>query len=228
MMLANLMRMYLAADATDRAEGARAYARYHGLMGRIADRYGTDLARVVGGFVALSPNSDYVGNVRSLISVLDGIRDGRPCHDITVSTYKHCRNRAYAYLTGKEDFMTHAKGLKTRAFYMNVLDPTDPDYVTVDGHIYGAWVGQNLTMKKALVSPRKYRVVEADLKLLAAVLGKIPNEVQATIWFARKRVLGIKYNAQLGLFAPADDKWGTSLDLATLRAYQPASPRASA
>ncbi len=219
----HLRAMWDRADDTDRAEGVLAYSRYHDLLRRIGDHYQTPLPQTVAAFVALSPNSDYFGNLRSLVSVLQGVREDRFPFEITVSTYKHCRDRAWFYVKGHENFLDHAKGLKTRAFYHNILDPEDHTYVTVDGHIYAAWVGKNLTMKEAKISTSAYREISQDVTRIADEFGLVPNQVQATIWFTRKRTSNIIYSAQLSLFHAADDQWRTSVDVETIKPYRSSS-----
>lgn len=222
MSVENLLKTYVRADDIDRREGAQAYGRYHELMRKIAKKYNMPLHRVVAAFVALSPNSDYVGNVRSLVSLLEGLRQGRDVADITVSTYRHCLLRAHMYATGEEDFLYHAKGPKIRAFYHNVLYPEQDEHVTVDGHMYGVWMGESgdsLTMKEAKLTARVYTEIEDGVKLIAQAVGLLPHQVQATLWFTRKRLLKVKYNPQMDIFNAMDDKWGTMLRLEDIRVY---------
>lgn len=210
MSLANLQTLFSKADADDRAEGELAYARYNLVMRMFADHYGVPVDRATAAFVALSPNNDYFGNLRSLASVLEGIRAGTPVQDITVSTYKHCRDRAYAYATGQEPFDVPTRGLKTLSFYHNILDPSHRGYVTVDGHMVCAYHGKHQTMKDAKVRGRQhYEMIRLATCELAHDAGLIPNQAQAIIWFARKRIFNVKYDPQLNLFGSADDRWNT-------------------
>jgi hypothetical protein len=219
----NLVAMFNKADKVDRAEGRDAYFRYNRLMMDIADHYShPSVPMVTAAFVALSPNNDYKGNLRSLVSVLSGLRSGVPEDRITVSTYKHCRDRAISYVTGRDNFMGHAKGLKTRAFFVNVSDPVNDEHVTIDGHVYAAWRGEKLTMKEAKVSNREYREIQEEIIALSKMTGLIPNQFQATIWFTRKRLLNILFPAQGDLFHGVGDLWRTSIDVRDIRPYEPA------
>lgn len=206
MTITNLRKMYALADDVDRREGLTAYPRYHDLMKRIATQHGFEFARVIAAFVALSPSSDYVGNLRSLVSVLKGINDKTPLEEITVSGYKHCRNRAYKYLTGQSEFWNSTKGPKIRNFYMNILHPQSPLYCTIDGHIVAAWCDKSLTMRGAIVRPRVYTIIMTDMMALAEEIGILPNQLQATLWFTRKRIFGIKV-PHSDLFLPPGDEW---------------------
>lgn len=215
----NLMRMFKQADAVDYREGLLAYPRYQELLAKIGQRYGFGLEPTVAAFAALSPNNDYFGNLRSLVSVLDGINKGMRPGEPTISTYGHCGVRAYRYATGEVKFLGMVRGLKIRAFYSNILDPSDKQHVTIDGHMVATYRGNNGTMKANIVRPKDYAIVARSLKRLARNVGLIPNQAQAIIWFTRKRVLKIKYEAQLNIFAQVDNQWGTLIDLDEIKPY---------
>lgn len=123
-------------------------------------------------------------------------------------------------MTSELDFLEQAKGPKIRSFYFNIMEPSNPEFVTVDGHISALWQGKALTMKRAIIrSRRQYDEIATALKTLAQSLGMIPNQLQATLWFTRKRVLGIKYDAQFDLFCNPDDCWHTMRDLSEIKPY---------
>lgn len=220
MSLDNLRALYAQADTVDRREGKLAYRRYHEVLTEIASVYMRPFPLVVAAFVAMSPNSDYYGNLRSLITVLKGLREGVDPARITVSTYEHCRGRAIAYLEGSESFMDHAKGLKTRNFYCNIMIPQSPHYVTIDGHMMAAWTGKNMTMSEAKVTPRVYRKIAEDITTLAAEAKLLPCQMQATLWFARKRTEIILFNPQGDIFHGHDDQWRTRFRLAMIPPYE--------
>lgn len=215
----NLYEMYERADFIDREEAKLAYSRYNFMMRTIADKYGRPLHDVVAAFCALSPNSDYLGNLRSLVSVLEGLRNETPANLITVSTYNHCKNRAIGYLSG-HPFYTPKRGLKTANFYMNILQPDDSSHVTIDGHMVAAYAGRNdLTMKEAGVGKRAYTEIALATNALAGTKGLLPNQVQATVWFARKRSLGVVYDPHFDLFGDPTDRWGIIVPIDALLPY---------
>lgn len=220
MSIDNLNKMLKLSDAIDRREGMLAYMRYNDVMQAIADRYGFGLSETVAAFVSLSPNSDYFGNLRSTISVLAGLRDGVLRELINVSTYKHCRDRAISYATGELQFLSNTKGPKITNFYHNVISPLDNRFVTIDGHMVAIWRDQNITMKEALVKPREYVEIASEVKRFAFDQYMLPNQLQAVLWFTRKRVTNTKYDPQGSLFRSADDLWNTSVDVNDIKPYQ--------
>lgn len=220
MSLQNLRKMYAQADLYDRREGLRAYERYHQVMHDLSEFYLIPLDRVVAAFVSLSPNTDYVSNLRSTMSVLQGVSHGWPVETITTSGYIHCKRRAYDYASGREDFLTKTRGPKITAFYHNLLNPHDQRFVTVDGHVCAAWHGKPLTMKEALIrSVTEYREIAHAIKELAFREFILPNQYQAIVWFARKRILRVKYQPQMQFGQAADDLWHTYRDIRTLQPF---------
>lgn len=206
----NVRSVWARADAIDRAEGALAYARYHQTLSVLARHYGMPLPGVVGAFAALSPNADYIGNLRSVVTLLEGARRGIPVEELTVSTYKACRTRAWAFLHGA-DFLEVTRGPKTRNFYRNILDPTDPDAVTIDGHMVCVARAQRMTMKDVVRSRFRYTEIATLFRTAAADIGIIPSQLQATCWFTWKRIHQVVYNAQLNAFM-AGNQWACLID----------------
>ena len=76
---ANIMMVWERADAIDRYEGIMAYQRYNATMQEIGAAFCFSLESVVGAFCALSPNNDYIGNLRSLVTLLSGFNAGVAC-----------------------------------------------------------------------------------------------------------------------------------------------------
>lgn len=219
-MISNLEKWLDRADAIDMEEGLLAYQRYHMVMAQMSIAFSISLEKVIAVFVSLSPNNDYVGNLRSTVSVLAGINHGVDEERITISTYKHCRKRAFQYGTGERDFLKETKGPKITNFYHNLLDPLDSRYVTIDGHMNAIWQDKNLTMKEAIVrNNREYNEIAYAVKKLAFREMMLPNQLQAVLWFTRKRVRNIKSENQFDLLLPKGDLWKTSRSLNEIRPY---------
>lgn len=203
--IANIEKVFAQADSIDKSEGKVAYTRYNKLLKGIADHYDFGFCQTAAAFVALSPNNDYMGNLRSLISIMYGINAKNPLEEITVSTYKQCRNRAYEYLVGNKDFLVETKGMKTRNFYLNILLPKDPKYITLDGHMCSVYLGRRFTMKEVAIqkfisSPNRYNEVAKSFFLVAKRHKLLPNQLQAILWFTWKRIENIVFTPQLQLW----------------------------
>lgn len=212
----NLLKAFDLADDVDVQAGMTAYARYNALMRKLSSRYGFTMEEVTAVFVATSPNNDYIGNLKSTMSILDGVNNELTPDEMTVSTYKHCRDRALLYLDGVK-FLEHAKGPKTRAFYRNILDPLDLTPVTVDVHVFSAWTGERVLANAAGMSKGQYERIAADMRTSASRLGLIPNQLQGIIWFAWKRIHNIVYDPHLSLWG---DHWNLDINLDHVKPYK--------
>lgn len=222
------------ATAHDRKEGLAAYCRYHQIMRELSRRFSVPLDRAVAAFVSLSPNSDYIGNLRSTVSVLAGIYHGVSIDRVQVSTYRHCLERAWSYANGEARFLDKTKGPKITAFYHNVLDPKDRRFVTIDGHMVAIWRNQELTMREAIPKAREYRTISDAVKRIADHHLLVPCEVQAIMWHARKRQFNIKHSDQLNMWPTDDPNMLEPYPLRRVdgpvrpeRTIQPAAPRVS-
>ena len=215
----NLRALLAKSDKIDRSEGTRAYRRYNKILKKISEAYGFKFPATVAAFCALSPNNDYMGNLRSLVSVMVGLNEGVPVSHIKISTYNHCKERAALYLQG-EEFVTKKRGLKTLSFYHNIINPECVQHITIDGHMVAAFLGRNLVMKEALISTRsEYHRVANIFKGLAFEIGTVPNQLQATLWFTRKRIYRVKYCPNLDLFNDKGDCWGINVPLEAIVPY---------
>jgi hypothetical protein len=205
----NLLRVWDQADFTDYAEGMLAYSRYNRTLARLAKTYQFPLESVVGAFAALSPNLDYLNNLRSTVSLLRGSE--------RTAGYGACRDRAQRALRG-EHFLTFTRGPKTRAFFQNIMDPSDPAPVTIDGHAYCAWVGRRMTMRAVVDTPWRYEDVADGYREAANRIGVLPCQFQAVLWFAWKHINGILFRPQMHLFRQ-HDQWGLDLRPSDIRDF---------
>ena len=221
MSTSNIEKVLAQADSVDINEGKVAYQNYHLLMKRIAIYYGAGFAQTVAAFVSLSPNNDYTGNLRSLVTVLSCIKEGKDIHKVTTSAYGHCKLRAYSFLIGEKDFLLETQGLKITNFYCNILRPDDPRFVTIDGHMSNVWAGKVRNMKLALIGkPSKYQQIADGFKKVARHHKLLPNQIQGICWFTWKRINNLRYDNQLNLFGSEDDYWGLKLKPENIQPYK--------
>jgi hypothetical protein len=211
----NIKRVLDLADSVDIDEGRLSFFRYHEVLRNMSAHYGVDFQTTVAIFCALSPNSDYRGNLRSTASVIAGHLAGIDRDRIRVATYNHCRDRAFEYLNGTS-FLATVRGPKIRSFYLNIINPMDPDPVTIDGHAVNIWRGRRKNLK-SVVGDFRYKHVAGEYRDVARRVGLLPNQVQAITWFAWKRIHRILYpGEQLKLFGDPGDRWETLADPASV------------
>lgn len=199
-------------DPIDYAEGMVAYERYRYMMDKIGEKYHHTIEQVTAAFVSLSPNNDYEGNVRSLITLLEAERLNIDPDEIVVSTYKACAKRAWDYLHGK-NFVQWTIGPKILNFYHCILNPKNTKFVVIDGHMFSIWYGRRLRMKEVAHVKFNYLEVGCDFIEAANELKLRPCQLQSMLWFTWKRINNIRYGGnQLNLFK-AGDHWGIEIPL---------------
>lgn len=194
-----LDRAWSLVSPDDLAFGQTAYLGYHEALRAWARHYGFGFIPTVEAFVALSPNNDYHGNLRSLSSVMATVKDGLPR---SVTTYRACATRAAGYLAGEVSFLDRVTGPKITAFRDNILYLGESRRVTVDGHMICIWADKDLTMKEAaaLLAKTRYAILERDFLNLSGRVSLPPCQVQAALWHSRKRRAGVRFDPQMDLF----------------------------
>jgi hypothetical protein len=207
-----LMHVYEQAIEPERYEAIMSYYRYHALLRTIAERHDVPIDITVAVFSSLSPNNNYIQNLRDTETLLVNEKAGNEIHSFKVFTYHPNKNKAWAIATRvlrpDDAFIT----LKTWNFYNNVLHPSSEDFVTVDGHMFWAWRGVPGSVKawrktqrrkkvaKFDVSTDTYIEIAEDIAGLARAVGLLPNQFQAILWITWKRIHAKHYVYQPDFF----------------------------
>jgi len=218
----NISKAWDEIDPIDLQMGRAAYPVYQKTLRGIAEHYKVPFIPTVEAFVALSPNNDYHGNLRSLVSILQALTTGKTFDDCIISTYRSCGQRAWGYLTGEVSFLDKVKGRKITAFRDNILYLGDSKLVTVDGHMIAIACGEDMNMKEANFKLRGggplYTEVEKAVRALTRSTDIPPCDIQATLWTWRKRTKNIRMDTQLGLFTKKT-KWDGVLTPDMIKPY---------
>ncbi len=217
MSIENIKRVMDKADETDIKVAIESWWKYKRLTAAIARKHG--FADSVGAavFAALSPNNDYFGNLRDCDRLLAAARARQPIESFKVSTYGNNKQKAWEIAHGREalDLIVFKK---TRNFYLNIIDPTNPIPVTIDGHCYNIWKGERIRLTAAAqrLKPKLYDLIANDMRTIAVESRLIPNQVQAIAWITWRRIHRIRVSDQSELW---DQEY-----LAANLGFVPASP----
>ena len=200
----NLERVLDSASHADWEIASQAWFRYQRIVTGIAATFGFSATTGAAVFAALSPNNDYIGNIRDTVRLLAAAAGGRSLQDFKVSTYGENKKKAWRIAHG-ENPLDLIVANKTRNFFLNILDPADPLPVTVDGHIFNAWNGRRIPLNGAAMKAygRYYSEVADIIRQLGVERRLLPNVVQGLIWYAWKRQHRIKHTDQME-FWPVD------------------------
>jgi hypothetical protein len=164
-------------DCTDqqKLDGADWYWEAHGL----AKLIGRGNVRMGAGVIAaLSPNKRWDINKRIALRTLDGDVSGHVGNAIAKAT---------AIMQGTDPTEVLPMARKTGHFFMNIVDPSDPNWVTIDRHAYRVatceWDNGDPHITVVM-----YRLCVEAYQRAAAILGQTPSTVQAATWvWARER-----------------------------------------
>lgn len=190
-------RLLEAAEDADVANGREDYRNHNATLRAIGEVCELPTSTVAGVFSALSPNNDYLGNLRSCFTCCVGHVLGKTAEECTVTTYNTNRAKAFRILNG-EHFYEVYKGLKVRNFWHNLCDPEDPRYVTIDGHMVNIADDEVKGMSQAGLGKRRYAELKGDVIRLAKSKDMVPCQVQAVLWHAWKRRHAIKFQGTAG------------------------------
>lgn len=218
MSIANVKRVLDQADSVDWREGLAAYGNYNRMMQALADYYGYSLHSVAAVFSALSPNNDYMKNLRSAVTLLKGYRAGVPVEQLTTTSYRACKLRAWRVLQG-EDFLTFTKGLKTRNFYECIVNPEHPTAITIDGHMVNIFKNEHRSMLEVTWRKFNYDVLACEYRRVAFSEFVLPSQLQAILWFTWKRINRIVYDGNYRLF-DSGDEWRMRLEPGDIKPYE--------
>jgi hypothetical protein len=152
----------------------RKWYRYaHDTAVQLARKYNKDLMTVAGVIAIMSPQTDWVENIRRADIVLSGQFD-RVYHLDT------SMQRAYALIM-KGDFSA-ILGPKVFPFFLSIFDPVRyQDEVVVDKHAIGIWLGRPLD--KSIPDLLRDQVTR-DYGIAGAKFGLTAQEAQAAAWAA--------------------------------------------
>lgn len=194
----NLIGLYNETRPWERKEGYQYYDLQRGRLSKRAEANNLELERVIAAFAVLSPNNAESTNYRALDTCIE-ICKGRLPYDARVIAYPLNKVKALNILFG-EPIMDNLKGQKVTSFYWNTLDPDNNEIVTVDGHMYGAWINRRLVLRReAEIKSKDYKLACRDFQEAAARFQISTPRFQATLWLAWKRKHKILYQPQLNL-----------------------------
>lgn len=146
-----------------------------------------DIRRSAGVIAALSPrllwdkNVEYARIAYSLKGYnVDEVENYIP-------TLRNSRRKALAMVNGALPRDVLGNGLKTNAFYDNILRPYDSQRVTVDKHAYCIANGERTGYKNHTITNKEYLAIEKAYVDAAWETDLMPFQVQAITWVTWRR-----------------------------------------
>lgn len=174
----NILTVFEHATEQDMVHGLGWYPYANLWCNMLAKDVGIPVQQVAGVLSALSPRNKWERNLQDCENLIRAENKD----DVRVSTFGANKDKAIRILMGEDP--EEVLGTKTWNFYNNILDPSDPDYVTIDQHAIQLYEGQ---LDSASVSPKKYREASEAYIKAANKLGLSPCQVQAITWVTWRR-----------------------------------------
>lgn len=144
---------------------------------QLSQDFEISIDKVAGILSALSPGVNWPTNKRDAIYLIQA-HSGMKVGLHRFSTYGRNVQKAAAIFNGKKDAFNPKTGAKTWNFFWNILDPSDPRYVTIDRHMVEFMTGE----KYEGLTFKKYEQFANEVKEAADIVGVLPNVLQAVVW----------------------------------------------
>lgn len=170
-MVENILKVYRSADFASFSDGLDWYETVHDMARDIH----SNVSVASGIIAALSPRMPWHRNIELAQVCADG--------NLNSGALKRSIGNANAILSGSNPWDVLG-GLKTRAFYVNILDPYDVDFVTVDTHAIKIAGIDRDSVGKGL-----YNEIAQAYRDAAKVAGMRPNQMQAITWMTYRDTL---------------------------------------
>jgi hypothetical protein len=172
----NLRDAWSETTAKQRLRGENWYPAAHDfahVIGRGNVRLGAGL------LAATSPNKGWNDNRRIAVNASFGIFGGQVTNSL---------DKARRIMNGEDPKDVLPMGKKTGHFFMNILDPFDPGWVTLDRHAIRVATSE-WDNGSPLLTPAQYAPFAAAFGEVAQEFDVLPSAFQAGLWiYARERV----------------------------------------
>jgi TP901 family phage tail tape measure protein len=162
---------------------SRGYEDYNNLIKAFSGPLGYNELSLASAMAAVSPSNPVENNVLDMIELALGHRQKMDYKDLKVYGTGSSRKKAYGSLSG-EGFGDEKKAPKTNSFINNMMDPFNPDRVTVDYRATNQATNKKYTTKSIpdLKVDNRYGRIENAFKNVAGENQMVPSGLQAALW----------------------------------------------
>ncbi len=162
------------------------YANANKFAYDLSERYNVPILNVCGVIAALSPQKGWSENKKIAHEFLSGLERGH--------TRQQLKKARQCLLLDKEveifDSLSIG-GKKTSHFFMNILQPTNENFVTIDRHAIGSCIfdyNKIIGQPPEQLTVSQYYFMVDCYKIAAKRKQILPNMLQSTIWQAYRRI----------------------------------------
>lgn len=180
----NLVNIFRSVPKHIVRNNANWYIQASKFASHISHKYRISYNKVVGVISALSPACNWPQNKKDAEKLIAAFVAGDNFSDYTYCTYGANVIKGWNILLSKSDpvtFFNAKTGAKTLNFYLNILDPYNPDAVTIDRHAFAVYAGRK-TGGTVSLTPKRYGIIAAAYIEASRQLNMVPNQLQAILW----------------------------------------------
>jgi hypothetical protein len=188
----NIEKYYLKAIPIEIESGKNWYSNSKDKICKIADKYNIRHEIAIAVCSALSPRCIWESNIKDMESLLSWYSDKKKKNYPKVTTYNSNKMKAISILENENTNVFNTA--KTFNFFQNLLNPDNPDYVTIDGHGINIYYGKTGMVKNKHFTDKYYYRIAKAYKKVAKKYNLLPNQLQAIVWLSFKRIHNIKVN----------------------------------
>ena len=187
----NILNLYNQATIGELQAGMAWYYLANNSARQLQQVYDFTMPQICGVIAALSPRNKWYRNLQDCSNLLSCIRGESNIEDYKCGTFTSNKIKARLILatpnTTHEQVLSILGGNKVRSFYSNILEPSNPNYLTVDGHALGCY--QGVKLRGCTPSNKDYQTITDTYSHLAIdKIGILPNQLQAINWLTYKRL----------------------------------------
>jgi hypothetical protein len=191
----NLEKIFNQALPVEIENGKKWYSDANNTLKELSVKYNISPEIVFAVCSALSPRCIWNQNIIDTENVLNwfttkyhGINRNLP----KVTTYGRNLQKAIDILKTENTDVFISR--KTFNFFNNILNPDNPEYVTIDGHGINAYYNKLGIVENKHFTPKYYDKIANSYKNIAKKYALLPCQFQAIIWLCFKRIHNIKVN----------------------------------
>lgn len=170
---------------SDIKQGKLWYDKANRFASHLSNEYKVDFNKVCAVISALSPACNWKQNKLNSKTLINCYASELDYSDFKFSTYGQNVTKAWNILMAKDkepiDFFSLKTGAKTYNFYLNILNPLDENFVTIDRHAISIYRGNKIQGAK-IISLKEYQIISEAYKTFASKVNLKPCELQAILW----------------------------------------------
>lgn len=181
--MGNLEIVFKGIKKSDIEHGMQWYKKANKFADHLSNQFQVDFNKVCAVISALSPACNWGQNKKDAKMMLICYINNLNYADFNFSTYGPNVAKAWNILNSTNepiDFFNLKTGAKTYNFYLNILNPLDINFVTIDRHAISVYKGTKRTNKSLTV--KQYGIIADAYTVAAYNLGILPCELQAILW----------------------------------------------